>query len=123
VTRFYACAAAAVLGLAVAGCALTFDSTNLGVPVTMAGAAQTPPNGTPFRVTRHPAFIAWGLFTGGKPRLEDVLAGQVGTGSGVAQLRIRVRARWSDLLITALTAGLVSPRSVTFEGQVVGGSP
>jgi protein-S-isoprenylcysteine O-methyltransferase Ste14 len=123
VTRLYACAAAAALGLAVAGCALTFDSTHLGVPVTMAGSAQTPSNGTPFRVTRHPVFIGWGLFTAGAPRIEDVLAGQVGVGSGVSQLRIKVRARWSDLLITALTAGFVSPRSVTLEGQVVGTSP
>jgi hypothetical protein len=30
-----------------------------------------------------------------------------------------VRARWGDLLVTVLTAGLISPRSVTFEGVVV----
>jgi protein-S-isoprenylcysteine O-methyltransferase Ste14 len=106
-----------------AGCALTFDSTHLGVPVTMAGDARAPANGTPFAVTRHPVFVGWGLFTIGRPRLEDVLAGQVGIASGVAQLRIRLRARWSDLLITGLTAGLVSPRSVTFEGVVVSSGP
>jgi hypothetical protein len=55
----------------------------------------------------------------GAPRLEDVVAGQLGAGASVAQLRIKVRARWSDLLITALTAGLFSPRTVTFEGVVV----
>jgi hypothetical protein len=123
VTRLSACAVVAVLGGTMAGCAMTFDSTNLGVPVSMAGAAQSSPNGTPFRVTKHPVFVGWGLFTAGKPRLEDVLAGQVGTGTGIAQLRIKVRARWSDLLFTVLTGGLLSPRSVTFEGQVTGSSP
>lgn len=122
-TRLFVGVAAAALSLAMAGCAMTFDSTHLGVPVTMAGDARTPSAGTPFRVTKHPVFVGWGLFTVGKPRLEDVLAGQVGIGSGVSQLRIRVRARWSDLLITALTAGLVSPRSVTFEGRITGASP
>lgn len=122
-TRLYACAVVTVLGCSVAGCALTFDSTNLGVPVSMAGVAQSSTSGTPFRVTKHPVFVAWGLLTAGKPRLEDVLAGQVGTGSAITQLRIRVRARWSDLLITVLTGGLVSPRSVTFEGQVTGSPP
>ena len=117
--RFHLCVVTAALGLAAGGCALTFDSTHLGVPVAMAGAAPAPAGGTAFRVTRHPVFVMWGAFTAGQPRLEDVLAGQVGTGTGVAQLRIRVRARWSDLLFTALTAGLVSPRSVTFEGVVV----
>jgi hypothetical protein len=46
------------------------------------------------------------------------LAAQLGGGSGVADLRIRVRSRWSDILITGLTLGLIVPRSVTFEGVV-----
>jgi hypothetical protein len=100
-------------------CSLTFDSTQLGVPVALASAARSPDAGTPFRVTKHPVFFFWGMFTIGSPNLEEVLAGQVGTGARVADLRIRVRARWSDLLITGLTAGLFSPRSVTFEGVVV----
>jgi hypothetical protein len=116
VNRFYVC-------LAAGGCALSFDATQLGVPATMASAAQTPAEGTPFRVNRHPVFIGWGAFTVGAPRIEDVIAGQVGTGGGVAQLRIKVRARWSDLLITALTAGLFSPRTVTVEGVVVSQRP
>jgi len=119
VNRFYVCVAAVTLGLAAGGCALSFDSTQLGVPVTMAGPAQTPAEGTPFRVSRHPVFVVWGAFTVGAPRIEDVIAGQVGSGAGVAQLRIKVRARWGDLLITALTAGLFSPRTVTVEGVVV----
>ncbi|HXF96857.1 MAG TPA: hypothetical protein VNI61_12230 [Gemmatimonadales bacterium] len=107
--------------LAVSGCALTFDSTKLGVPVSLAEPAQgPPPAGTPFRVTRHPVFLLWGAFTAAEPNLEDVLAGQVGTGARITNLRVRVRARWTDLLVTALTAGLISPRSVTFEGVVVG---
>lgn len=109
---------AAVLGCSASGCSLTFDSSHLGVPVTMASAAQTSAGGTPFRVTRHPVFIAWGTFTAAGPNLEDVLAGQVANGTGVSNLRIHVRARWSDLLITGLTAGLFSPRTVTFEGVV-----
>ena len=117
--RFSICVVAAALGLAAGGCALSFDSTHLGVPVTMASAAQIPAEGTSFQVNRHPVFVVWGAFTVSAPRLEDVVAGQLGTGAGVAQLRIKVRARWSDLLITALTAGLFSPRTVTLEGVVV----
>ena len=117
--RLSASVAMAALGLAVGGCALTFDSTRLGVPVTMAGPAQATPAGTPFRVTRHPVFVVWGAFTAAAPNLEDVVAGQVGAGAGVSNLRIRVHARWSDLLITALTVGLFSPRTITFEGVVL----
>ena len=104
---------------------MTFDSSHLGVPVTMASAATSPPptSGTPFRVNRHPVFMGWGLITIGAPNLEDVLAGQVANGAAVTNLKIRVRARLTDLLITGLTLGLFSPRTVTFEGTVQGGVP
>ncbi|HXJ29910.1 MAG TPA: hypothetical protein VNG35_04700 [Gemmatimonadales bacterium] len=112
--------ATALLGLAAGGCALSFDSAHLGVPVTMAGAATSQTTGTPFRVNRHPVFMAWGLITIGSPNLEDVLAGQVANGAGVTNLKIHVRARWTDWLITGLTFGLFAPRTVTFEGTVQG---
>jgi hypothetical protein len=108
-----------VLALTVSGCALTFDATELGVPASLAEAAQTPPQGEAFRVTKHPTFLLWGLVGASRPNAEDVLAGQAGTGARIANLKIKVRARWTDLLVTVLTAGLISPRSVTFEGVVV----
>ena len=107
------------LALTVSGCALTFDATDLGVPTSLAEAAQTPPQGESFSVTKHPVFLLWGLVAASRPNAEDVLAGQAGTGARIANLRIKVRARWTDLLVTGLTAGLISPRSVTFEGVVV----
>ena len=109
----------AALALTVSGCALTFDARDLGVPTSLAEPAQSPPQGTPFRVTKHPVFLLWGLAGASRPNAEDVLAGQVGTGARIANLRIKVRSRWSDLLVTVLTAGVISPRSVTFEGVVV----
>lgn len=113
-------AIAFALALCSSGCALTFDSRHLGVAATMAEPAQSPAAGTPFRVTKHPLYALWGLMTVAEPNLEDLLAGQAGAGASIASLKIHVRARWSDLLVTVLTAGIVSPRSVTYEGVVVG---
>ena len=107
------------MALTVSGCALTFDATDLGVPTSLAEPAQTPPQGSSFRVTKHPVFLLWGLVGASRPNAEDVLAGQVGTGARIANLKIKVRARWTDLLVTGLTLGVISPRSVTFEGVVV----
>lgn len=107
------------LALTVSGCALTFDATELGVSTSMAEPAQAPPQGTSFRVTKHPVFLLWGLAGVARPNAEDLLAGQLGTGARIANLRIKVRSRWSDLLVTAITAGAITPRSVTFEGVVV----
>jgi len=110
----------AALALMVGGCALTFDATQLGVPTSLAQSAHSPVSqGTPFRITKHPVFLLWGLAGASRPNAEDVLAGQVGTGSRITNLRIKVRSRWPDLLVTVLTAGFISPRSVTFEGVIV----
>jgi len=113
-------ATAVALVLAASGCAITFDSRHLGVTATMAEPAQAPAAGTAFRVTKHPVYLVLGLIPLSEPNLEDVLAGQLGAGASIASLKIRVRSRWSDLLVTALTLGIVAPRSVTYEGIIVG---
>lgn len=109
-----------VLAIALSGCALTLDATHLGVPVSLASSAQGPDSGTPFNITKHSIYLLVGLVPVSRPNLEDVLAGQVGTGARITNLRVKVRSRWSDLLVTGLTLGFVVPRSVTFEGVVAG---
>ena len=126
VIRFVTRVGLSLATLTVSGCALTFDATGIGVPASLAEAAQAPPQGTPFQITKRPVWVFWGLVGVSRPNAEDVLAGQAGTGARIANLRIKVRSRWSDLLVMALTAGFVAPRSVTFEGIVVprtGGAP
>ena len=108
-----------VLALTVSGCALTFDATDLGVPTSKAESAQNPPQGEAFHITRKPVFLLWGLIGTSRPNAENILAGQVGTGSRVANLKIKIRMRLGDLIVTGLTLGLVNPRTVTFEGVVV----
>jgi hypothetical protein len=111
-------ALALVLVFTLAGCAQTFDATTLGVPVTLASPAGQPPEGNHFTVSGKAVFGLWGVVRLKEPSLRKALASQLGGGSGVADVKIRVRSRWSDLLVTLLTAGLIVPRSVTFEGVV-----
>jgi hypothetical protein len=101
-----------------AACAVRFDATTLGVPATMASPAGQAPQGARFQVTSRAVYGLWGLATLKQPSLRKALAAQLGGGSGIADLKIKVRSRWSDVLITALTAGLIVPRAVTFEGVV-----
>jgi hypothetical protein len=101
------------------GCAQTFDATTIGVPVTMASPAGQPPEGSRFRVTSRALYAFWGLARIKDPSLRKALAAQLGGGKGIADLKIKVRSRFSDLLITALTAGLIVPRAVTYEGVVL----
>lgn len=88
------------------------------MPVTLSSPAGQPGAGTRFQVTSRAVYGAWGIFSLKQPSLQRTLAGQLIGGAGVTDLRIRVRSRWSDLLITGLTLGLVVPRAVTFEGVI-----
>jgi hypothetical protein len=107
----------------VAGCALQFNTRSLGVPVTMtAPGAQAVPGDT-FNITTHAVYIFWGLASAKQPNLRESIAGQLGAGGGVNNLAIHSRMRWSDLLVTALTLGVVSSTSVTFSGVVTRGGP
>jgi len=107
--------------LVLAGCAQTIDATKVGVPVTLASAAgQAPPaGGEPFTVTGHAIYGFWGIAQLSSPELHRTLAGQLVGGKALVDVRIKVRSRWSDVLITVLTAGIVIPRTVTAEGIVV----
>jgi hypothetical protein len=110
--------AVGLLGLA--GCALTFDAGTLGSNVSVAAPPDSTTCTAEFRRSQKAVYLLWGLVPASTPSLERTLAGQVTGTQSVANLRIRVRARFTDLLITGLTVGLISPRSVTFEGCIVG---
>jgi hypothetical protein len=101
------------------GCAQTFDATALGVPVTMATAAGQPVQGSRFEVTSRALYALWGIARIKDPSLRKALAAQLGDARGIANLKIKVRSKWSDVLITALTGGLIVPRAVTYEGVVL----
>src|SRR2546428_8111234 len=91
-----------VLALALGACALTLDSTHLGVPVSLAGAAQRPDSGTPFRVTKRAIYLLLGLVPVAQPNLEDVLAGEGGTRTRLTKFLGRRRERRRGLALTGL---------------------
>lgn len=107
------------LTLALAGCSMTLDATDVGVPVQLATAAGDPAAGRDFAVTTRAVYGVWGLLKLREPDLGRALAGQLVGGERIANVRVRVRSRLTDVLITGLTLGLIVPRAVTYEGTVV----
>lgn len=107
-----------LLAISLAACAQTFDATSLGVPATLASPAGQAPSGSPFTVSGKAVFGLWGAIRIKQPSMRKALAAQLGGGGAIADVRIKVRSRWSDVLFTVITAGLVVPRTVTFEGVV-----
>lgn len=113
-------ALASLLTLCGSACIQTFDSTTLGVPVTMAAAPGEAGGGTPFKVQSHTMHAFFGLVPLARANLQKALARQLVGGQQVAQLKIKIKSRWSDILLTGLTLGLLAPRSVTYEGVIIG---
>ncbi|HXV85957.1 MAG TPA: hypothetical protein VD793_04625 [Gemmatimonadales bacterium] len=110
---------AAVAVFFLTACAHTFDAQTLGANVTLASGPGGQPCATPFRQSTKAVFLLWGMIPASRPNLQNVLAAQITGTAEVRDLRIAVRSRFTDLLFTAISAGLVVPRSVTFEGCVV----
>jgi hypothetical protein len=61
----------------------------------------------------------WGLLPVSQSSLRRALASQVIDAPIITGVKIRVSSRWSDLLISAITLGVVVPRTVTYEGVAV----
>lgn len=106
--------------MAGSGCAQAFDATNVGVPVTMASAAGEVPAGQAFRISTHTVHGLWGMVALKKASLDRALANQLVGGKEIAQLKVKTKSRWTDLLFTGLTLGLIAPKTVVYEGVVVG---
>lgn len=117
-TRFRSAALAVGL-LTTAGCAQTFDATTLGVPATLATANAAVPAGTTFNVHAKALWAAWGILPISQPDLRKVLAAELVGGRSIANVRIRTHTSILDGIISLGTAGLLVPRSVSYEGIVV----
>ncbi len=103
------------------GCSVTFDASTLGVKASVSQPAGQAAEGTEFEVNKKVVFLFFGILRASNPSLENVLAGQLVGGREVNNLSVKVRSRFADILVTALTLGLIVPRSVTFRGVVVSG--
>ena len=110
-----------IAALLLVGCVQGIDATRIGVPVTLASAAGTPmpPGGERFSVTGKAVYAMWGITQISSPALHHTLAGQLVGGKALVDVKIKVRSRWSDVLITIVTVGIIVPRTVTAEGIVV----
>ncbi|MFQ6045990.1 MAG: hypothetical protein ACE5PT_06480 [Gemmatimonadales bacterium] len=108
------------LALAMSGCVHRFDAATLGVEAIMSSPAANLPQGEPFKIDRKAVYLVLGVIPVARPSLQKVLATQVVGDQRIANLKITVKSRWTDVLLTAITAGLVVPRTVVYEGIVIG---
>jgi hypothetical protein len=101
-----------------AACAMTFDGSRAGVPVTLASSVEAPPQGEPFAVESKAVYGLWGIATLRQPSLERTLRSQLVGAKEVRDVRITVKSKFSDVLVTVLTLGLIVPRTVQASGII-----
>lgn len=101
------------------GCAMTFDAHTLGMPVAMTAPGTVADEGQRFVINTSALYGFWGAVPIKQPDLRGPLEQQLMGGKGVADLRIKVKSRWYQVFFTVITAGLLVPRTVTYEGVVV----
>jgi hypothetical protein len=99
---------------------MTFDATKVGVPVTMASSAEAPAQGERFKVQSNAVYGLWGFATLREPSVERTLRTQLVGAKEIRDVRIKVKSRIGDAIVSVLTLGLIVPRSVEMEGVVVG---
>jgi len=92
-----------LVALLLSACAQTYDATKIGVPVSMATGVGQPAEGERFSVTGRAVYGLWGIVSIKQPSLRKALAAQLAGGTGIADLRIKVRSRLIDVLITDQT--------------------
>jgi len=109
----------AIALFASSACVQVYDARTLGARTTLAARATDQPQGEAFRISKTAFFAFWGIATASRPSLERVLSGQVSGESEIVNLRITEKSRIGDVIVTVLTAGLVVPRTVVYEGVVV----
>ena len=119
IRRPLAAGATLLLLLSAGACVHTFDARTLGAKTTLGDRASQQPQGESFRVSKTAVYVFWGFGSASRPVLDRVLAGQVSGESEIRNLRVTVKSRFSDVLVTVLTAGVIVPRTITYEGVVV----
>ncbi len=113
--------ALAPLMLLLAGaCTQVFDATTLGMPVAMAAPPGSLPPGKAFSVKAHTVHGLFGLITLSQANLRKGLATQLAGGEQVSNLKIKTKSRWFDVVVSAITLGLIVPRTVIYEGVIIG---
>lgn len=99
-----------------AGCATLPMESNMDKPVSMTEVKDE--TASTFVSNNKALWLFWGAFPISLPTVDGVLINQVSGHTGVQNLKITTESGFLDLVVTALTNGILTMRSVTIQGEV-----
>ena len=115
-TRFRHASTATFLLVALAtmpGCYNFRLSSHYDKPVTISG----PGGGTPFTMTYKNWYLLDGLIPISEPNFDDKLATWMVDGNGVRKISVETKHSVVDVIIMAVTFGLVAPLTIEVTGE------
>ncbi len=99
-----------------AGCATLPLESNLDKPVSMTKVKDTQVK--TFVTNSKALWLFWGLTPISLPEIDGIMLPQVSGHAGVQNLKITTESGFVDLVVTILTNGILTMRTVTVEGEV-----
>ena len=107
---------ALALVIVVTGCATLPMESRLDKPVSMTKMTTAP--GKHFAVEKRAFWVIGGLAPLSIPEVDEVIGREVSGHAGVQNLKITTEFTAIDILINALTGGIIYARTITIEGEV-----
>ena len=104
--------------IGVAGCATIKIESKIEKPVSMTSLRGTPVRD--FAVNTRAIWLFWGLIDLSVPEFDQIIGPYAADRAGIQKLEIKTQYGFLDLVVTALTDGIITMRTVKIKGQVSG---
>ena len=105
-----------VFVIGMVGCATIPMESNIDKPVSMTDMNKAPAKN--FVSANKAIWLFWGLIPVALPEVDGVIVPEITGHNGVQNMKITTQYDVIDLIVTALTDGILTMRTVTIEGEV-----
>lgn len=114
--KMIAFAVALTLIIGVVGCATIKMESDLEKPVSMTSMRGTPVRD--FVVNTRAIWLFWGLVDLSVPEFDQMIGPYAADRAGIQKLEIKTQYGFLDLVVTGLTDGIITMRTIKIQGQV-----
>ena len=98
------------------GCATLPLESNLEKPVSMTKISGS--SGNDFVVTKQALWLFWGLMPISVPKVDEVIGPKIADHEGIQNLKITTQYGFIDVVISAITSGVLYSQTVIIQGKV-----
>ena len=105
-----------VLAVVFVGCATLPMESNVGKPIHMEKVTDNPVKS--FSTSNKALWLFWGAIPISIPKLDSIVLPEMGNHSGVQNLKITTESDGLDVIVSIVTDGVLTMRTIMIEGEV-----